>query len=119
MVQETRLISTWFNSVAWDDDAVREPGVAICRYVVRLGRGWLRVGWVPLAIISGHALARRLDRGRDRARAALVADLALLADAGANGDRIAVGDGWWVGGSVFVQGKVGIVRCRAVRTFQT
>jgi hypothetical protein len=119
MVQETRLIATWFNATAWGDDDAREPGVALVTYTVRLERGWLRVGWVPLAIISGHALARRLERGRDRARAALVADLALLADAGADGDRIAVGDGWWVGGSVFVQGKVGIVRCRAVRTFQT
>jgi hypothetical protein len=119
MVQETRLIATWFCATAWGDDDAREPGVALVTYTVRLERGRLRVGWVPLAIISGHALGRFFERTGRRTHAALVADLAVLADAGPDGDRVAVGDGWWMGAVVPMQGKHGITSARSIRTYRT
>jgi hypothetical protein len=52
-------------------------------------REWrLAAHWTPYALVSLHALARRIERGADRFHAALVRDLAVLADAGDDGDRV-------------------------------
>jgi hypothetical protein len=120
LAQETRLISTWFNSVAWDDDAAREPGVALVTYTVRLERGRLRVSWEPIAAISAHALARHFERTGNRDHGVLVRDLAVLADAGADGDQVPAGDGYWMGSTVQMQGRHGVINsARSVRTFHT
>jgi hypothetical protein len=48
-------------------------------------KGTLTVRWVPIACISLHAPARRIERGAERGHAAPVRDLAVLveSDAGA------------------------------------
>jgi hypothetical protein len=127
LISEQRITSTWLQCDDWDDDN-KEPGVSVASFTLQLHRGRLWTRWLPSAIISAHALARRIERGADRTHAALVADLAVLAHAvslppkqerktDADGDRVAAGDGFWVGGVVNVQGRHGIMQARAVRTF--
>jgi hypothetical protein len=54
--------------------------------------------WMPRAIISANAMARRIQRGADRSHGALLADLAVLAAAGDEGDYVATPDGgYWLG----------------------
>jgi hypothetical protein len=118
-IAETRLIATWFNSVAWADDAVREQGVAICRYTVRLERGRLRTSWTPVAVVSGHALGRFFERTGQRDHRTLIRALAVLADARADGDQVPAADGFWMGSTVQMQGKHGITSARSVRTYHT
>jgi hypothetical protein len=38
-VSETRLSLIWMNDIAWQDTTYREPGVALCDYVMRLADG--------------------------------------------------------------------------------
>jgi hypothetical protein len=115
-IGETRLTSTWMNSITWD---AREPGVAVARCSLALVSGRLAAHWTPYALVSLHALARRIERGADRSHAALVRDLAVLADAGDDGDRVPTpGGGWWRGSVVTVgSGNGVVVRPRGVRTW--
>jgi hypothetical protein len=46
-------------------------------------KGALTVRWAPLACISLHALARRIERGLERDHAALTRDLAVLVESDA------------------------------------
>jgi hypothetical protein len=118
-VSETRLTATWFTASTWVHGDTREPGVTLAAFGVCLDHGRLQVRWTPVAVVSAHALGRRLERGAVHSHAALAADLALLADAGPEGDRVPAGDGWWIGGVVQMQGRHGISVARAVRTFHT
>jgi hypothetical protein len=118
-VTETRLTATWFNITSWVAGDTREPGVTLAAFSVCLDHGRLQVRWTPVAVISAHALGRRLERGAERTHAALTADLTLLVNAGLDGDRVPAGDGWWIGSVVQMQGRHGIATARAVRTFHT
>ena len=55
--------------------------------------------WVPVAIVSLHALARWFERSGLRDHAALLTALAVLADAAEDGDEVETPDGGrWLGG---------------------
>jgi hypothetical protein len=115
-IAETRITATWLECDEWDDDN-REPGVSVATFTLQLHLGRLWTRWLPSAIISAHALARRIERGADRSPVALTADLAVLAHTGADGDRVPVGDGFWMGNVVGIQGRHGVMQARAVRTW--
>jgi hypothetical protein len=86
-IREARLGVTLMNAEAWGNPDYGEPGVTVARFSLSLHQGRLRERWTPVAIVSLHSLARRLERHHDRSHAALVADLALLLDA-AHGDAV-------------------------------
>jgi hypothetical protein len=60
-----------------------------------------------------------LERGRERSRATLFADLVLLAEAPDDGDKVATDDGLWIGSVIGVKDRNGRTTARAVRTFHT
>jgi hypothetical protein len=117
-ISEVRLTATVQKGAVWEDDDV-EPGIAVCHWALKLTRGKLKSSWTPAAIVSGHGIARRIERGIGRDQDALVRDLALLAQAGEDGDEVATADGWWRGSVVPMRGEAGIVQVRAVRSFYT
>jgi hypothetical protein len=118
-ISEQRLTATWMHSDAWTGDDTYEPGVAIARCTVSLNHGRLKITWVPSVIIGAHGLARRIERGRDRSHAALVADLALLAGASDMCVSIEAGDGVWLGHRALMQGADGTAQMLAIRTYHT
>jgi hypothetical protein len=116
-ISEARIGASWMHDLAWNDDAYAEPGVAVVRFSLTLAAGRLREGWVPSAIVSAHALGRRLERARDRSWPALTADLALLLDAPEEGEEVETPDGRWVGAVIPMRGKDGWGQVRAIRTW--
>jgi hypothetical protein len=60
-------------------------------------KGTLTVRWVPIACISLHALARRIERGTERDHPALVRDLALLVESNPSDERVSTPGGFWRG----------------------
>jgi hypothetical protein len=117
-IAETRATATWINSRDWDRDAT-EAGVAItcCTLAMRPRVGLVHV-WMPVAIVSLHAIARRIERGADRSHGALLADLAVLIDGGGDGDHVATSGGFWRGEVETMEGTDKVaVRARNVRTW--
>jgi hypothetical protein len=117
-IAETRATATWINSRDWDSDAT-EAGVAIarCSLAMRPRVGLVHV-WMPRAIVSMHALARRIERGADRSHAALLADLAVLASSADDGDHVATSGGFWRGEVEVMQGTDKVTtKARNVRTW--
>jgi hypothetical protein len=80
----------------------------------------MEVAWQPIANLSLHARARRIERERDASDAAILADIAALADADAASGQVAAGDGAWLGDPTDVTTNFmvsGVARCMNVRTF--
>jgi hypothetical protein len=65
--------------------------------IVAVRRGKLTLRWTPLACISLHALARRIERSAERDHTALARDLAVLAQANDVGERVNTQGGFWLG----------------------
>jgi hypothetical protein len=125
-IAEVRICPAWFNSSLWQDENYREPGCALCEFAMFVEAGKLRHTIKPIAVVSLHALGRRLERGRGREQAALIRDIALLAGATGDGDvATPEADGLWVGHMVKMQGQnlastdpQGWALARAVRTWR-
>jgi hypothetical protein len=117
-ISEVRICPAWFASSLWEDRDYREPGVAICRFALFVDAGKLRQTLTPIAVVSLHALGRRLERGRGRDQAAIIRDLARLADAPER-DEVATpeSEGAWIGYVVQMKGVDGWATARAVRTW--
>jgi hypothetical protein len=115
-IAEPRLGVTWLHDDAWEDDE-HEQGIAVMRYRLALAKGKLRAHWQAVALVSLHAIARRIERGADRSHAALTADLARLLDADPCADMVAASDGFWVGAVQEMEGREGVSRIRSVRTW--
>ena len=60
-------------------------------------KGTLTVRWVPIACISLHALARRIERSSERNHTTLVRDLALLVETDTASERVNTPGGFWLG----------------------
>jgi hypothetical protein len=118
-ITETRLTASWITDHAWGDAADRESGVGLCALTFAVRDGALMRLWKPLANISLHALARRIERGADAQRAALLRDLATLVVIDENTERVDTVDGFWLGTVIDVldhsAGKG--CRLRSVRTW--
>jgi hypothetical protein len=115
-IAEPRLTGSVLLDTAWDGDGV-EPGVAVMNYRLRLEGGKLKTHWQAVALISLHALARRIERGEDRAHEAITADLSVLLDADPEVNEVPASDGYWIGAVRKMRGKDGISRVRSVRTW--
>ena len=77
-----RITVSWLHSDRWDNgERARRLGLPVGGG--RAQRQAVRADWRPIAVVSLHALARRVERGSDRSHAALTLDLAALLDAGA------------------------------------
>jgi hypothetical protein len=74
-IEEQRLAATWHTDLAWENGG-EEVGVAVCTVQLALRDGVIGGEWHALALVSLHALGRRLERGADPSYAALFADLA-------------------------------------------
>ena len=69
-------------------------------------KGKLTETWQPLACVSLHALARRIERDDDRSHPALTAELARLLDGdGDASGQIACADGYWLGDLIDAMGE--------------
>ena len=116
-ISEARLTATWLHDDAWGD-AERESGVALCRFVLVVHDRRLREHWHPMAIVSLHALARRVERSSERDHDALLRDLSLLVDTGdVVGERIDTPNGFWLGRVTDARDRSRTVRVRSVRTW--
>jgi hypothetical protein len=115
-IAEPRLTGSVLLDTAWDGDGV-EPGVAVMRYRLALAGGKLKPHWQAIALVSLHALARRIERGEDRSHEALTADLALLLDADPEVGEVPASDGFWIGTVRAMRGRDGKSRIRSVRTW--
>jgi hypothetical protein len=65
--------------------------------VFAVQKGKLIARWTPLACVSLHALARRVERGAERDHTALTRDLALLVESDSNTERVFTPGGFWLG----------------------
>jgi hypothetical protein len=96
-INENRITSSWITDRAWGEDASRERGVSICKLTFAVHAGKLTKVWQPIACISMHALARRLERGASRDHSALIDDLAALIAVPDAGERVDTPGGFWLG----------------------
>ena len=96
-IAETRICVSWLTCDEWSDLEQREPGVSLCQFTLAVKDGKLHRRWHPIANVSLHALARRIEPGRAYDHASLLSDLALLADAGEDAERVETADGFCVG----------------------
>jgi hypothetical protein len=115
-ISEMRIAISRLRHDKWDEDH-EEPGLSLCRFTVVVMDGKLHLRWLPLANISLHALARRIERGHEHDHATLVRGLAVLTDAGEEGERVNTPGGFWLGGTVDADGTGHAVRLRNVRTW--
>jgi hypothetical protein len=119
-ITETRLTASWITDDAWGH-ADRECGVGLCTLTFAVRDGALMRLWQPLANVSLHALARRIERGADAQRdhVALARDLAVLAQANGTGERVDTVDGFWLGSIIQVKDESAGKACRmrSVRTW--
>jgi hypothetical protein len=116
-LRETRLVSL-LSDDHWSDPTGREQGLSICTFVLSVHKGQLRQRWVPLVAVSLHALARRVERHRDRSHEALERDLAYLAGADEADERVDAEGGFWLGEVVAAKTDDGYaLRIRNVRTW--
>lgn len=74
--------------------------MTICKFTFSVKDRRLRQRWTPLVNISLHALARHIERSRDRSPGTLVNDITLLADVPDDEERTATPHGFWLGGCV-------------------
>jgi hypothetical protein len=117
-IAELRATATWINSRDWDSDAT-EAGVAIarCSMAMRPKVGLVHV-WMPVAIVSLHAVARWFERSGSRDHGCLLADLAALTAPGDDDDRVATPGGFWRGEMEVMEGTDKVTaRARNVRTW--
>ena len=115
-ISEMRIAVSWLRHDKWDEDH-KEQGLSLCRFTLVGMDGKLHLRWLPLANISLHALARRIERGREHDHATLLRDLTVLADAGEEGERVNTPDGFWLGGTVDAEDTGRAVRLRNIRTW--
>lgn len=117
-ISETRITASLLYDGQWEDDG--ELGVMLSTVTLAVHEGQMRQCWHPLAVVSLHALARRVERGDMRTLDALVGDLGALIDADGEVDRIATSDGFWFGGIIVAKdrGAGRTVRVRKVHTWQ-
>ena len=117
-IQERRATSSWMQSDEWDADH-RELGLTLCTFTLSVHAGRLRRCWTPFVAVSLHALARRIERGRQRSHEALWRDIVALADTGEEGDRVdTTGGAWWGGPIDAGAGDEGrTIRLRSIRTW--
>jgi hypothetical protein len=121
-ISEHRITVSWLQDEAWGEDASKERGVSICKLTFAVHKGKFVKTWRPVACVSLHALARRIERGAERGHAALIGDLAVLAEAPADGDGERVDTpascGLWLGAVILAQDDGGeACRIRNVRTW--
>jgi hypothetical protein len=99
-IEEQRLCVSWIRDEGWGEAAERERGLAVCKLTFRVQDGRLIRRWRPIANVSLHALARRIERGAGRDPVALFSDLATLAQGNDTGERIDTPGGFWLGGCI-------------------
>jgi hypothetical protein len=114
---ETRVTVSWINNTVWNDADYVEPGVALARFSLTLMDGKLREQWLPIAIVSFHAMSRWFERTGKRDHAVLLGDLATLLDADDADDEVETDHGLWIGSRVVMKSKSGKAIARSVRTF--
>jgi hypothetical protein len=117
VIAEDRISVSWLQAARSGE---RERGVSVCRLVVAAHKGDLREDWRPVACVSLHALARRIERGSDRRHAALTSDLARLLTFEADQcGQVMCDDGYWLGDLVDLMDETAksARQCRNVRTF--
>ena len=114
-IDETRLGPARFRCDEWG-----EVGLAISNWFLDVAPGHVRVDHLPLAYLSLHALARRIERGGP----AVADDLEQLGQfCAAPGEpggmfQVPAAEGWWVGAAADVDvGGGETVRMLVVRTF--
>jgi hypothetical protein len=95
-IREYRISTSWLHDDGWNND-FRERGLSVCELVLAAHKGKLVRRWVPLACVSLHALARRIERGRARDHAALTRDLAVLVDSDEGSEQVNTEGGYWLG----------------------
>jgi hypothetical protein len=81
-IREHRISTSWLNDDSWCNDS-RERGLSVCELVFAVHKGKLVLRWIPIATVSLHALARRIERSAERDHAALTRDLAVLVESDA------------------------------------
>jgi hypothetical protein len=96
-ISEHRISSSWPYNDEWNNDE-RERGVSVCTFVFAVRKGKLTMRWTPVACVSLHALARRIERGTERDHAALTRDLSVLVETDEKAERVSTRDGYWQGG---------------------
>jgi hypothetical protein len=96
-IREVRISTSWLHNDDWNNDE-RERGLSVCELVFAVHKAKLIARWTPVACISLHALARRIERSAERDHAALTRDLALLVEAReAQVERVNTPGGFWLG----------------------
>ncbi len=117
-ISETRVTASLLYDNQWAN-ADKEQGVMLSTVTLAVHDRALRQHWHPLAAISLHALARRIERGDSGSHNAILSDLAVLVDADCDADRIGTTDGFWLGGVVLAndRGPGRTVKLRSVRTW--
>jgi hypothetical protein len=114
---ETRVVSSKFQYLKWVNPDW-EPGISVVRWEF-VAEGGLRLIPQPIAHISFHALARRIERGRDRTHPAILADLAALALAPHDAGVVPCASGLWRAESGDAADEAGreLGRILSVRTY--
>jgi hypothetical protein len=120
-VHELRAVTGSLRMIDWGEDADLEPGIATCTIDFLARSHLVKLDTQILAIASLHALARRLQRGRDTADAAVMEEMRALAAASSGPvdteARVAGSGGEWVGDRRAVRRHGEVVRILCVRTF--
>jgi hypothetical protein len=99
-ISEHRITSSWLHDDSWCNDA-RERGLSVCSLTFAVTKGKLIRRWTPIATVSLHALARRIERNVERDHTALVRDLAVLVESDEASERVdAPSGGHWLGGVI-------------------
>lgn len=98
-IEEVRIVASKFQDAAWTNADNVEPGLSVVRVALLIGDGRMALSVEPMAVVSAHGIARRMERGEDRSRFAVLRDIARLA---APGFQFVEADGW--SGSTVVAG---------------
>jgi hypothetical protein len=120
-VRELRAVTGSLKLEAWGPDS-SEPGIAVCAIDFLAKAEHVHLDTTILAIASLHAVARRLQRGRDMADAAVMRDMHALAAAAPGGEAhdevvVPASGGRWVGTRAPVLRHGETILVLAIRTF--
>jgi hypothetical protein len=120
-VHELRAVTGRLRMEDWGADAAHEPGIAVCAIDFTARSHLVKLDTQILATASLHAIARRLQRGRDAADAAVMEEMRALAAAAPGEEDVEVqvpaSGGAWVGDRRSVRRHGETVRILCVRTF--
>jgi hypothetical protein len=95
-ISELRVTSSRLTNGNWDTPEP-EPGLSVCRFHFIVRNGKMTERWLPVANVSLHGLARRIERGRDRSPEAVLADIEVLATASGGEVETPRSEGCWLG----------------------